>query len=745
MGFVKSCNSAGAATLGWLADTAVPMFVVLLAVLLLWQFMGKRSSAHLGYWLHWLPLVVLLIPVDRWGPRLVEGSSQVASWTRPVTGKIRELAAHRGGSDPGEPGDHGETALGHGSSPQPTQTSSTSESAEPVPRTAGLPDAVAWSPAGIGFGMWALLSTTLLVHFLLTQRRLRRTVLGARELEDEELGLSIEELSAEAGLGQPVRLAVSPATPSPAAWGIRMPTVVLPQGLLEALDTDELRWVLLHELAHLRRRDLVATAAQRVLQILFLFHPLVWIANRRIDELRECACDEEAMARSGGASTNHGARALLEVITRSHAAGGMRLGFVSLYSDKSLIQRRIMRLIDTRRVARRGLGLGSIPVLALSLLGTVAVAQAARPRVDPLDVQESAPPNEPTARKLGSASDPRDPAVHIARAREAAELGTDWLIAHQTEGGAFPVSPSDGPKECGEYTIAGVTGIAILSLLEAEAIEPRAPRTAALERALTWLERNQDEQGCFGPSTSILTVPSHAMATTAWLAAQDHVPAERWKPVADKALACIYRARNPYGAWRYDLVPTGDADSFITGLMMRLLADAEKRGLETDRQAFEGGMAFLDEMLDPNTGRTGYSTKGSLVSRLAGKEAEFPLEYTEMLTAIAIEVRLDWNQKTYSIPGLEASVGLLHRTTPLWDTYRGSIDYYHWLHGTEALAALGGDEFDHWRGALVHALCPNQVKDDDGGYWPSIDAWSEPGAEGHATAICTLALWRSIH
>lgn len=744
MNVLEFCNTAGAASLDWTIDRGVPVLAVLLGVLLLWQIFGRRCSAHIGYGLHWLPLVVLLIPLDRWGPPIFQGSQGVASWTRPVSERIRELGSSKLDSIPIGPEEPG--AISPGEVPPRTRTEGvTPTGPEAVAREAveGVP-AISLTPAGLGFAVWFLASSVLLLQFARNQRRLRRCVVEARELEDEEVGLSIEELSAEAGLDRPARLAVSPEIPSPSAWGIRMPTVVLPEGLLEALDAEELRWILLHELAHLRRHDLAAAAVQRMLQILLFFHPLVWIANRRIDELRECACDEEAMARSGGAPTNHGARALLEVITRSHAAGGMRLGFVSLYSDKSLIQRRIMRLIDTRRVARRGLGLGSVPVFALALSATVAVAQATRPRVDRLQVQEATRSQEPTARDLGSTADPRDPALHIARAREAAELGTDWLVAHQTESGAFPVSPGDGPKECGEYTIAGVTGIAIQCLLEAEAKAPSEQRSAALQRGLTWLERNQDEQGCFGPSDSILTVPSHAMATTAWLAAQDFVPAERWEPVAKQALACIYRARNPYGAWRYDLIPTGDADSFITGLMMRVLADARERGLEVDPRAIEGGMGFLDEMLEPKTGRTGYSTKGSLVSRLAGREVDFPLEYTEMLTAIAMEVRLEWDQKSYSIPGFEASVKLLHRTTPLWDTYRGSIDYYHWLHGTEALAELGGDELAHWRGALVHALYPNQVRGTDGGSWPAIDAWSDPGTEGHATAVCTLALWRSI-
>jgi beta-lactamase regulating signal transducer with metallopeptidase domain len=71
---------------------------------------------------------------------------------------------------------------------------------------------------------------------------------------------------------------------------------LLPPDLALQLTANQLTWVLLHELAHIRRADLVVALVQRVAQILYFFHPAVWLANWLIDQQREYACDDVALA-----------------------------------------------------------------------------------------------------------------------------------------------------------------------------------------------------------------------------------------------------------------------------------------------------------------------------------------------------------------------------------------------------------------------------------------------------------------
>src|SRR5678816_3320513 len=82
------------------------------------------------------------------------------------------------------------------------------------------------------------------------------------------------------------------AVGGPAIVGLWNPRLILPCGLIERLNTEELRFVLLHEFAHLRRRDLLVMWLLTAARIIHWFNPLTWLALRaaRIDT--ELACDD---------------------------------------------------------------------------------------------------------------------------------------------------------------------------------------------------------------------------------------------------------------------------------------------------------------------------------------------------------------------------------------------------------------------------------------------------------------------
>ena len=82
---------------------------------------------------------------------------------------------------------------------------------------------------------------------------------------------------------------------SPFVCGLRRPWLVLPEGLASLLGPDELRQVLLHELAHVKRGDLIWDWFPAIARMLFFFHPVAhWAAGRILLE-RELACDQAAL------------------------------------------------------------------------------------------------------------------------------------------------------------------------------------------------------------------------------------------------------------------------------------------------------------------------------------------------------------------------------------------------------------------------------------------------------------------
>lgn len=85
----------------------------------------------------------------------------------------------------------------------------------------------------------------------------------------------------------------------PIATGLWSPAIVLPADLAGALDPADLRCTIEHELAHVRRGDVIANALQRIVEAVFFWNPWVQLAGRRVSTEREAACDDRAALRIG--------------------------------------------------------------------------------------------------------------------------------------------------------------------------------------------------------------------------------------------------------------------------------------------------------------------------------------------------------------------------------------------------------------------------------------------------------------
>ena len=87
----------------------------------------------------------------------------------------------------------------------------------------------------------------------------------------------------------------------PGVFGILRPVLLLPEGILDRLQPEQLRAIVVHEMCHVRRRDNLTFAVHMVCQAAFWFHPLTWWIGGRLIEEREHACDEAVLEGGGEA------------------------------------------------------------------------------------------------------------------------------------------------------------------------------------------------------------------------------------------------------------------------------------------------------------------------------------------------------------------------------------------------------------------------------------------------------------
>jgi beta-lactamase regulating signal transducer with metallopeptidase domain/HEAT repeat protein len=244
--------------------------------------------------------------------------------------------------------------------------------------------------------LWAAGAALLLARQGLGALHVRRVVRGARPLDDPRWTTLLCEVADRLDVAELPRLVTSAAVDMPFACGFRRATVVLPAAAAEWPD-DRRQQVLVHELAHVRRRDLVAHAVARVACAFYWFHPLVWGAARRLRAESERVCDDLVLA--CGAKASDYAGFLLDVLSSARRPGAPQAA-VCMARPREL-EGRVLAILDP--ALRRGQpGLvqrGALVAGLMAALGLVVVTAPA----DPVAAQD--PPSAPEPPSAGVAPD----------------------------------------------------------------------------------------------------------------------------------------------------------------------------------------------------------------------------------------------------------------------------------------------------------------------------------------------------
>ena len=125
-----------------------------------------------------------------------------------------------------------------------------------------------------------------------------------------------ESAKSAMSLASRVRILQTPNVSTACVHGILRSTVFMPRWMIEAFSEKEIECVLLHELSHIKRKDLWVDAAVTLLGVLYWFHPAVIPAFRALRRDREYACDASAISALGGEKARRYGTTLLHALER---------------------------------------------------------------------------------------------------------------------------------------------------------------------------------------------------------------------------------------------------------------------------------------------------------------------------------------------------------------------------------------------------------------------------------------------
>lgn len=191
---------------------------------------------------------------------------------------------------------------------------------------------------------WGLGVFLLVVVALVALLGLKKKVREVEPISEPGLIELVADLSSRVGLRKAPQVVISSQETNAMTIGIVKPVILIPHSTLDSCTREELRFILAHELAHIKRGDAWLALLPQLVSALFFFHPAVWIANREFELSREAACDQTAV-RTLGASQDAYGRLLLKLSSPGED-GNPPFAF-GISSHFRILSRRISMLKDT--------------------------------------------------------------------------------------------------------------------------------------------------------------------------------------------------------------------------------------------------------------------------------------------------------------------------------------------------------------------------------------------------------------
>jgi beta-lactamase regulating signal transducer with metallopeptidase domain len=234
-------------------------------------------------------------------------------------------------------------------------------SGSPVPE---LTLSSAWA-VGL-FATWATIASVLLIRLGLSLRHVHALRRNCRQIDAGSYPALVEVAEGfDKQQSRRVHLLVSDEVRIPTELGFFRPAVVLPAWALRELSADELKVIVLHELAHLRRWDDWTNLAQKFVKALFFFHPAVWWIDSRLALEREIACDDIVLEQTANPKTY---AASLVSVAEKVVAEKMGLGKALALAQSALgrvreVSQRVAQILATDRPRTNR---GWRPALAMS-------------------------------------------------------------------------------------------------------------------------------------------------------------------------------------------------------------------------------------------------------------------------------------------------------------------------------------------------------------------------------------------
>lgn len=267
------------------------------------------------------------------------------------------------------------------------------------------------------FAAWAVFAGLGLMRVALGLWQVRKLRNNSQKIDLENINPAVKQAVDE--FSRSLSLRISDNVRVPTAVGFFAPTVIVPNWFLEEMPVEELRHVLLHEAAHLQRRDDWTNLLQKIIKAVLFFHPSAWWIEQQLSLEREIACDDAVLAQV--ARPQDYAQCLKHVAEKSFLRRKLALA-QAIVTRMRQLSLRMARILDADRPGTTRLWKPAVPIV-VAVASICGLSAATAPELvsfsskkPPVRVVASLPATPATEVKTDLSSSVAQPKVILASA-----------------------------------------------------------------------------------------------------------------------------------------------------------------------------------------------------------------------------------------------------------------------------------------------------------------------------------------
>jgi beta-lactamase regulating signal transducer with metallopeptidase domain/WD40 repeat protein len=358
---------------GWLLQTTLIASLVICLILLMQKLLGGRLGPR---WCHALWLVLLVRMILPWAPSSrLSLLNLIPSWDRQAQSqRLNGIAEQTEVSPPAETAENHEAIPDQESQSEATVRKVITQKPQTLANVEGKFKSrlVFFQP--IMPILWLAGMIVIGTYLLVNNFTLWRIVKRDHPLMNQSILELFEECKTQMGVQSLVVVVPSESVKSPGLFGFVRPRLLLPKKVLDTATVEELRYVFLHELAHLKRHDIYLGWLTSLLQVLHWFNPLVWFAFYRMRTDRELACDALVLTRTGQDKSQEYGGAIVELVRRFSSSRRLP-AMAGIIENKTQLKRRITMIAQFKN---NSYSWSPLAVLLIAVIGCTSLTNIKR-------------------------------------------------------------------------------------------------------------------------------------------------------------------------------------------------------------------------------------------------------------------------------------------------------------------------------------------------------------------------------